>query len=312
MAARTGSWAGSPSIWWSALWVGLALVAAGCGAGSAGSPPAVTTDATTTVASTVPSGLPTMGPGRATLSGTVVGPGGPVAGATVLVERIVDGTPAQARLTSGPGGGWRLDRVLGGGYRVRAWLAPGLAQTSPTAFFLADGADRVVDLELTSFSRPVVQSAIAPDPPLTDQDSQVVVQINARQVQSDGTVTTAPAEGLSLQLVGEGGWLISSANPAVTDSQGQATWTATCTSAGVQALAVDVGSPASGPTSSSTAGSSSTFAGDGSMVSLDVPDCELGPPSTTSTTPTTTTTSTTSTTIPGPTSSLTAGAGGYP
>jgi hypothetical protein len=263
---------------WIALVGGAVLVVAGCGQSSQSSPPD-TSSPPTTVAPAAPTAnaAPNLGSGQATMTGTVEGPQGPVPGATVEIERVVNGIAAQATVTSGPGGAWNLQGVPGGSYSIRAWLPPNLAQTSATTFFLAGQAVRAVTLDLISFSTPLVQAAIAPDPPVTGQLAQVVVQVTSRQVQADGTIVNQPAAGQSVQLDGQGAWLIPPPNPATTGSSGQATWTVTCDEAGNQSLTASLGAQ---------------------PVPLGLSPCEAAPsePSTSSTT--STTTATTTTTLP--------------
>lgn len=289
------------------LTAGVVLGAAACTSSvSLGHPPTVPTSTRPIPAASAvglaSNGEPTIGPGKAVLSGTVEGPAGPVGGATVEVERLVGTGVARAMVTSDAGGSWKLGGVLGGRYSVRAWLAPDLVQISPATFFLADGVNRALTLELASLSKPLVQSAIAPDPPVTGEPTQVVVRLGSQQVQADGTLTTQPDAGLPVQLAG-GGWLISQPNPGVTDVQGQAVWTATCEAAGSQPLQAEVSAPPA--TSGTSPATSGTSAPGNQTVAIEVAPCTPGPP-----VDTTTTTSTTTTTVTGGTNAPTTAAGG--
>ncbi|MHB1533871.1 MAG: carboxypeptidase-like regulatory domain-containing protein [Acidimicrobiales bacterium] len=341
MARRTGAQRpGSATA--SLLGAVLAVVVLGLAGCSQPAPPAASPTSSTSVPpttlQTTPSTLPTgtlangapaMGPGKAGLSGTVQDPAGVVAGATVEVERLVGGSMARATLTSAADGSWQLPGVLGGRYLVRAWLAPTLGQTTPSSFFLDDGEHRDVILNLTTFSTPLVQSDIAPGVPIVSEPAQVVVQVDSTQVQADGTVASEPDVGLLVQLVSGGAWTISSPNPTVTDSLGQATWTATCSTTGIHALKVDLGAPApstystpstapSSTTSSSTTTTTTTLAPAPTvapqLVPINTPFCSVAPQPTFPTFPTTTAPSqlpTTTTTNPtGQTPPTFAGVGG--
>src|SRR5690606_1191562 len=79
--------------------------------------------------------------GTARLVGTVTGPDGPVAGATVRIERLVAGREVRTDVTTASDGRFALDGVPGGRYRVRAFLPPDLAQTAPELRFVADGGE---------------------------------------------------------------------------------------------------------------------------------------------------------------------------
>ena len=72
-----------------------------------------------------------ISPGSATLKGTVSGPDGPVAGADVHVERIVNGSIGTADVGSQADGTWTLAGIEGGLYRVRAWRVPDFTLTRP-------------------------------------------------------------------------------------------------------------------------------------------------------------------------------------
>ncbi|MDQ6784249.1 MAG: hypothetical protein M3063_12595 [Actinomycetota bacterium] len=271
---------------------GLATVVAGCGQTSATQSPVTSLRPTTTgpaasVGAVANGASALLGSGQATLTGTVVGPAGPQQGASVEIERHADGLVARTTLISGIGGAWAVRGVPGGSYSVRAWRSPDLAQTTPRALFLAGRASQVVTLELTGFSAPLVQSAVAPDPPVSGEPSHVVVQVITHQVQPDGIVANQPAAGLSVQLVSQGSWQIGAPNPTTTDASGQATWTATCATRGDQSLEVDLIGLATrtGPSTTSpfNQGTSSGPTPDAGAVPLQVPACHEAPPATTRT-----------------------------
>lgn len=214
-----------------------------------------------------------LGPGQATLNGTVTGPDGPVAGATVHVERIVDGSVASTDLTTQPDGTWTLPNLLGGEFRIRAWLAPDLALTSPALLFMAVNDTKKVDLVLSRFSGTQVDSSVAPNPPIIGQPASIVVEVATSVVGPDGVVRANPSSGASVQIFGSGQWQIEGSPTLTTNSSGLAHWQATCTGLGPQPLSVVVNS--------------------GDVVQLNLPPC--------SPVPTTTTTVTSSTTVPGQT-----------
>src|SRR2546423_902477 len=79
-----------------------------------------------------------LGPGGATINGTVAGPDGAVGGATVHVERLVGDGMAAQDFPSNADGTFKIPTVLGGRYRVRAYVPDpfNLAQATPELFFL--------------------------------------------------------------------------------------------------------------------------------------------------------------------------------
>lgn len=249
--------------WWAAApGVALAVLAAACSSGPGDLPavPKFTKAATTTtgidysaiglkgvsgrVATTV-----VLGPGRATVSGVVLGADGVVAGAVVNVERIVDGVAASAIVATAEDGTWSMPAVLGGRYRIRAWRAPDLAQTTATGLFLAATETKSVELRVRNVSGVDLKSSIAPDPPRIDRPSNLVLLVTKKTVGDDGVVRAAPVEGVRIDLIGSSGWSVSSPNPAYTDSSGKAQWNMQCKGTGRQPLAATLGSEQTVPLS---------------------------------------------------------------
>jgi Carboxypeptidase regulatory-like domain len=234
----------------------------------------------TPVAGAPTSAAPMIGPGQASLNGTVIGPNGPVGGATVEADRLVGDQVATVKTTTAADGSWNLSSVLGGRYRVRAWQQPSLALTTPQIFFLAGTESHTLTLQLTAFTGPVVASAFAPADPVVGQSDNLVIQVTNPTVGSDGVVRDLPDAGVSVTLSDGPRWVVSNGNPLPTDSSGQVLFQVSCQAAGSLPLSAEVGTSTS--------------------VGLELPDC--APPPTTTLAPTTTTpspsTSTTSTTCP--------------
>ncbi|MDP1792942.1 MAG: carboxypeptidase-like regulatory domain-containing protein [Acidimicrobiales bacterium] len=180
-------------------------------------------------------------PGKATLSGTVIGDEGLIAGAKVNVERIVNGQVGQVVLLTLDDGTWSLPMVLGGRYRIRAWRAPDLAQTTATALFLGATETKNIELKVRSIGGTSVVASFAPKVPLTNRDTQLVVRVAEKTVSDEGIVHAVPIEGVRAELIGSSSWLVRSTNPTFTDSSGQADWLLRCRESGRQPLAVTVG-----------------------------------------------------------------------
>ncbi len=182
-----------------------------------------------------------LGPGRARLGGTVMGPDGPVSGAVVHVERLVGDAAASADLTAGPDGRWVLPGVQGGRYRVRAWRAPDMALLEPQVFFVEATEARQVSLTVSRFGDTSAASAVAPDPPVVDQPTNLTFRVFRRVVDDRGIVRSVPLTGLPARLAGPGRWSTVSPNPVVTDASGGAEWSVVCLAPGPQPLTVTVG-----------------------------------------------------------------------
>src|SRR5437899_6439356 len=75
------------------------------------------------VGGTTTTEAPRVGPGPATIVGRVDGPDGPVPGAIVELDRWTGDRFASVQVPTAADGTWNVQHVLGGRYRVRAWLA---------------------------------------------------------------------------------------------------------------------------------------------------------------------------------------------
>lgn len=214
-----------------------------------------------------------IGPGPSTLSGTVLGPDGPVPEADILVERIVNDGVGSMMIKAGPDGVWSLPGVLGGRYRVRAWRSPDLALIKPAISFVDAGATKTIDLRVSRYGGLAVKAAIAPNPPPVNHSSSLVVLVTTRTVDERGVVRATPVPRVRVELVGSSSWRLESANPAVTDERGEATWLLRCREEGEQTLAVTVG--------------------DGDTFPLELPGCAVAPTTTTADEPSPTSSSTT-------------------
>ncbi len=212
-------------------------------------------------------------PGGAALSGTVTDDtGAPVAGAVVELQRIVGGETARADYATNSAGAWTAPGIGGGLYRVRAWRAPDLAQTTPQVLFLAATDTQTVNLTVNQFSGFSLQSTIAPSPPIIGQPVNIAVEVIAPTVGDDGIVRSVSQPALTVELVPIGDWTLAGNATATTSASGVATWEATCGTVGDQPLSVLVNIteslplslPACSPvptTTTSTASGSSTTTG---------------------------------------------------
>ncbi|MDQ6840261.1 MAG: carboxypeptidase-like regulatory domain-containing protein [Actinomycetota bacterium] len=235
---------------------------------------------------------PTIGPGGATLSGTVLGPQGPVGGATVEADRFVGSANATKRVTTAADGSWTIPAILGGRYRVRAWQSPTLALTTPQIFFLGGTQAMTVDLQVQAYTGQALSSAVNPTSASVGGTIDAVVDVSNQSVGTDGIVNYQPVPRVSVNLNGAANVGISS-NPAVTDSRGKAIFVLSCLSPGT-----------STPTGTTTSGGSTTLASITCFSSFTAPPT----PPTTSITPPSSSTSTTTTSVPSsvPKSSTTA------
>jgi hypothetical protein len=210
-------------------------------------------------------------PGPSALGGVVRGPDGPVAGATVRVERLVDTRSVATDVLSGLDGTWQLTGIQGGRYRVRAWRAPDLAGR-PTVLFLEAARPATLELRLERRDGVAVTAAIAPDPPPVGSPANLSVVVAQRSVDDQGIVRAVPLAGVAVELLALGSWTVRPPTATTTDAGGRAGWQVVCRAAGDQELAVSVA---------------------GELVILPIAACVEPPPPTTEPTTTSAATSTT-------------------
>lgn len=213
-----------------------------------------------------PAPPPSLQGGTVTVAGTVTGPGGAVAGATVRIERFVGEAVGAVDLKTDAAGGFALSGAPGGRYRVRAWQAPTMAQLGSQVAFLTDGEQRSFALQLSAPSG----SEISPDWSsagwIIGNKPVISVTVLRPYVTSEGRVELSGHAGLPVALT-VGGTLVGSA-AATTNGDGVASFEVTCAAIGPATANLRVG----------------TWAQD-----LTVPACAPVP----------TTTTTTTTTVPG-------------
>jgi hypothetical protein len=212
-------------------------------------PPTVSTTSTTVVDySTVPlAGVQTKttttvvgGPGRARLGGTVTGPDGPVAGATVRLERLQDDAVVfRGDVATNDQGRWLSGRLVGGRWRIRAWRAPDLALVTAQIVFLEAAQSTSLPLALQRYTGVAVRWAVAPDPPPIATPTDLAFAITRTSVDANGVVRSAPIPNLPAQLFGPK-WLIGGKNPQFTDADGHVSWTVACSEAGPQGMFISL------------------------------------------------------------------------
>ena len=241
----------------------LVLAAAACSGGGAHPPaPAPVVATTSTTATTMPDDaivvlggvqgsttVPPVGvtPGPVTVSGSVVDDtGAPVGAATVALERVVGSGVGSTDVTTAEDGSWRVQGILGGLYRIRAWRAPDLAQPTGTVVFLsAGGPNPSVALHVQHFTGTTVQTVVAPDPPIIGAPAELVVQVTSASVDGSGVVHQQPQPGALVSIIATGQWSVDGNPTQPTSAAGDVSWQATCEALGVQGLTVtiDAGAP---------------------------------------------------------------------
>ena len=186
--------------------------------------------------------LPKIGPGNASITGSVFGPGGPVAGATVEVVRLVGNQLASANATTAADGSFTIGNILGGRYRVRAWHSPDLSMTAPQMFFLEGGQPHNVTLRLVGFSGPDIATSVNPSVLYLGDVANLLVQATTPAVGPDGVVRYQPVVGTTVTLTNGPNWTVYNSNPQTTGTNGRVLFQIGCSQTGDNPLSVTVGS----------------------------------------------------------------------
>lgn len=240
----------------------IALATAGCSGGRPAAAPETTpvpeTSTTTTVVArtTVPRPTTTsstlkptttsstvlgLGPGEATIGGTVRGPAGPVEGATVRIERLVGKAVATQDVTTGGSGIWQMNSILGGSYRVRALKPPEFGQSTTESFFLAAAERKTIDLRLPVAGGERITATVNPNPPRLDQTTTLRIQYGTNRFDDQGRATIVPKPGVVLTLSTPPGINLESSPQSLTDSEGYANWQIRCTMEGAKVVNLIIG-----------------------------------------------------------------------
>lgn len=240
------------------------LTACGSSVDPLSKPPAVSVPPTTTTLADfsnvslqhVPGTTTTLGPspirgGNASISGRVLLNGVPAGGATIQVERYdADSRAGSLEIKSNGDGTYKVDQLVGGRYRVRAFRSPDAAMREAQLFFLGANENKLTDLAMSSFGGGTTINAwVTPDPPILGSTATLTVSIANRGVDGGGVARSFGQAGVPVQVTTAGGRVIVSANPATTGSNGRVSFTFQCASLDRQGLNVSIPGGASTPVS---------------------------------------------------------------
>jgi hypothetical protein len=198
-----------------------------------------------------------MGPGEASIVGTVSGPSGAVDGAIVRVERLVGKAVVSTDATTAGGGTYSVGMILGGSYRVRAFKAPDFASSPTEAFFLAANERKVLDLKMPSAGGERITATVSPNPPKVDQTTILTIQVGTGRVDDQGRPAVTPHPGVPLILTPAAGLALEGTPQAITDANGSAAWRIRCLAEGANTFQLTVGA---------------------GITQVKIPACVAGPP----------------------------------
>jgi hypothetical protein len=175
--------------------------------------------------------IPVRG-GNAIVEGTVSGPSGPAGGATVRIERWVGSASGAINVHADGGGHFAAPGLLGGHYKVRAWLQPSLATFDAATGFVPIHGTLQVNIVMQQHDAVTVQVAATAGQAAVGQGFGVVSLVTREQVDGNGIVVDAPVGGESVKLTTDHSVQIAGKNPAGTGTNGFVSWTLTCGTAG--------------------------------------------------------------------------------
>jgi hypothetical protein len=179
--------------------------------------------------------------GSASIGGVVRGPDGPVAGATVLVERFVGDRSGSIRVTAGADGRFLATGLLGGRFRIRGWLPPSLAAPQAVTTFLAIDGQAEVTLELRRFDGRQLLASLDVGALEVGGRARVRALLTRESVDGDGIVVAAPVAGEPVRLTAGAGFAVIGGGEASTGADGVATFVVECVSVGTHQLSVAAG-----------------------------------------------------------------------
>lgn len=199
------------------------------------------TTSTTLRPTTTVTTLLQLGPGEATIGGTVLGPAGPVDGAVVRVERLVGKLVAPTDVTTSGGGSWQVPSILGGAYRVRAFRAPDLGTSPVESFFLGATERKTLDLRLPAVGGERITAVVNPSPPRVGQPATVTIAVGIGRVDAEGRAQMTARPNIVLTLTPGPGILLESAPQVLTDGNGAGAFAIRCAVEGASTLSLAVG-----------------------------------------------------------------------
>lgn len=174
--------------------------------------------------------------GSSVLRGTVFGPEGPVPGAIVRVVRLTTEGQATADVATDEAGNWELLDVLGGVYRIRAFLPPTLTVPDPEIFLLKAEEEKRVDLSLRQFGG--IDAAVTFDPPepIVGEQVAVTLLLTIPSVNAEGRVIRSPVATGSATLTHSTSWKLLTRNPENIGVDGRVSWGLRCDAAGTPTM----------------------------------------------------------------------------
>jgi hypothetical protein len=168
--------------------------------------------------------------GRVTMTGVVQGPDGPVEGAIVRIERLVDDQIATMDTVSDAKGVYRLSKIQAGRVRIRAFRSPDLVGLEPVVVFASGTFQQ--PLQVKRFDETSIQWSLAPSEPKVNEAANIVVQVSRQNVGTDGILRQIPVPAVGVTVTPLGLLQSDLVQEALTDERGRVQVTLRCLGVG--------------------------------------------------------------------------------
>lgn len=159
--------------------------------------------------------------GEATLSGTVSDGSEPVPGAIVRIERLTDDGSAYQDIRASQTGTWAATELLGGRYRVRAWLPGRYMMNGSSVFYANDEEETTLDLVVREVESQLRMKFHHGGPIYDRLTGSAVVTVTEESVDKDGYLTTQPVPGKVVKITANSPIEVISSSQGATNSKGE-------------------------------------------------------------------------------------------
>jgi hypothetical protein len=171
--------------------------------------------------------VPMVG-GTTVLSGVVLGPDGPVPGATVEIQRHTADGVAFRTIAADDAGRWRATGLLGGRYRVRAWLPGALAMGSSEVAFVPDGEAKDFEFLLWGIDPSPKLELVKNNEVYLGVPATIAVVLTRPVIDDRGVVVTTPIGGSPIFVSASQNMTVLSDPTQSTDVDGVARFAIVC------------------------------------------------------------------------------------
>ena len=171
--------------------------------------------------------------GTGSVAGTVTFEGEPVPGAEVQVERIVGDLSSSITTTANAAGDFTVGTLLGGRYRIRAYLPPSLSMRNAEVLFLPDnGQAKDLQLSLSNESSSKFTGRFVGDVARVGVNYTVAVEFRSAQVNDEGIIEDGPVPNELVAITVRKPLTVNGSILQTSDATGIARFTVRCSKEG--------------------------------------------------------------------------------